>query len=102
MEIIPNKNLPAVAKAEPMMVKVVPGKTYAWCTCGLSEKQPFCDGTHKRIEPDINEQGEAVMPFKSLKVEFEEEKEVWFCCCKQTKNPPYCDGSHKKLVDSGK
>jgi CDGSH-type Zn-finger protein len=97
MEMIPNKNLPHVAKAEPVMVKVEAGKIYAWCSCGLSTKQPFCDGTHKKIEPTVNEQGETVMPYKSLKVEFTEEKEVWFCQCKQTKNPPYCDGSHKQL-----
>jgi CDGSH-type Zn-finger protein len=97
MEMIPNENLPHIAKNEPAMVNVIPGKIYAWCTCGLSEKQPFCDGTHKRIEPTINELGETVMPFKSLKIEFEEEKEVWFCQCKQTKTPPYCDGSHNKL-----
>jgi CDGSH iron-sulfur domain-containing protein 3 len=102
MEMIPNKNLPHVAKAAPVMVKVEPGKIYPWCTCGLSEKQPFCDGTHKRIEPTVNEQGEAVMPFKSLRVEFTEEKEVWFCQCKQTKNPPYCDGSHKQLAIENK
>ena len=97
MEMIPNKNLPHIAATEPAMVKVEAGKTYAWCTCGLSEKQPFCDGTHKRIEPTIDEQGAAIMPYKSLKVTFEEEKEVWFCQCKQTKTPPYCDGSHKTL-----
>jgi CDGSH iron-sulfur domain-containing protein 3 len=96
--MIPNKNLPHVAKAEPAMVKVEAGKIYAWCSCGLSQKQPFCDGTHKRIEPTVNEQGETVMPYKSLKVEFTEEKEVWFCQCKQTKNPPYCDGSHRQLA----
>ena len=22
-------------------------KKYAWCACGKSEKQPFCDGNHK-------------------------------------------------------
>ena len=22
-------------------------KRYAWCACGKSEKQPFCDGSHK-------------------------------------------------------
>lgn len=94
MEMIPNEGLPKVAKAEPACVKVETGKIYAWCTCGLSEKQPFCNGTHKRIEPTINEQGESILPFKSLKVQFEKEEEIWFCQCKQTKNPPYCDGSH--------
>ncbi len=97
MEMIPNKNLPHIAKKEPAMVNVVPGKIYAWCTCGLSEKQPFCYVTHKRIEHPINENDEPILPYKSLKVEFEKEEEIWFCQCKQTKTPPYCDGSHNKL-----
>ena len=25
-------------------VDVVEGKSYYWCTCGKSSKQPFCDG----------------------------------------------------------
>lgn len=97
MEMIPNENLPRIAKCEPAMIKVVPGKIYAWCTCGLSEKQPLCDGTHKRIEHTINENNEPVLPYRSLKVEFEKEEEVWFCQCKQTKTPPLCDGSHNTL-----
>lgn len=79
---------PVMAKCEPACVKVEAGKIYAWCTCGLSEKQPFCDGKHKTIEG---------AEFRSLKVEFEKEQEVWLCQCKQTKNPPYCDGSHNAL-----
>jgi CDGSH-type Zn-finger protein len=23
------------------------GKKYSWCSCGYSQKQPFCDGSHK-------------------------------------------------------
>lgn len=76
---------PIAAANEPCCVTVTAEKPYAWCTCGLSEKNPFCDGKHKQIEG---------MPFKSMRVEFEEEKEVWLCMCKKTKNPPYCDGSH--------
>lgn len=97
MEIIPNINLPKIAKCEPIMVNVVPGKIYSWCTCGLTEKHPFCDGTHKCIAPVINEQGETVLPYRSLKVEFEKEEEVWFCQCRQTKTPPFCDGTHNTL-----
>jgi CDGSH-type Zn-finger protein len=48
-EMIPNEGFPIVAKSEPCCVKVEAGKTYAWCTCGLSEKQPFCDGKNKKI-----------------------------------------------------
>ena len=91
-----NNNLPKVAHNQPIMVKVEPGKIYAWCTCGLSDKQPFCDGKHKTLAYEEN--GETIMPFKSLKVEFTEEKEVWFCQCKQTKNAPFCDGSHNMLA----
>ena len=25
------------------------GETYYWCTCGLSNKQPFCDGSHVQM-----------------------------------------------------
>lgn len=101
METIPNTNLPKIADCKPVAVTVVPGKIYSWCTCGLSEKQPFCDGTHKRIEPVINEQGESVLPYKSLKTEFDKEEEVWFCMCKHTKTPPFCDGTHKTLKKEG-
>lgn len=88
MDMIPNEGFPIAAKLEPCCVQVEAGKTIAWCTCGLSEKQPFCDGRHKQIEG---------MPYKSLKVTFEQQEEVWLCQCKQTKNPPYCDGSHRNL-----
>jgi len=81
-------NLPKVFKAAPTAVAVEKGKTYAWCTCGLSEKNPLCDGAHKTVEG---------MPFRSLKFTPEQDGEVWLCNCKQTKNPPYCDGSHKTI-----
>lgn len=75
-----------IAKKEPVQVFVEGGKSYAWCACGRSVDQPFCDGAHNResdLKPRI----------------FREEKagDVWLCQCKQTKNPPYCDGTHNKL-----
>ncbi|MDI9358555.1 MAG: CDGSH iron-sulfur domain-containing protein [Phycisphaerales bacterium] len=86
---------PKVFKAEPTPVKVEEGKTYAWCTCGLSATNPFCNGSHKSLAKEEN--GQVVMPFKSLKYTAEKTGEVWLCNCKQTKNPPFCDGSHKTL-----
>ena len=88
MDTKPNENLPKAAVLEPCCFKAEAGKTVAWCTCGLSEKQPFCDGRHKQIEG---------MPYRSLKVTFEKDEEVWLCQCKQTKTPPYCDGSHRTI-----
>ena len=38
---------PVIAQKAPCPVNVEAGKTYAWCSCGLSKNQPFCDGSHK-------------------------------------------------------
>ena len=75
-----------IAVKEPKETFVEAGKTYAWCACGRSINQPFCDGTHKK-ESDLSPK-----LFKE-----EAAKSVWLCQCKQTKNPPYCDGSHNRL-----
>ena len=76
---------PVSAQKSPYKVKVEKDKIYFWCSCGLSKKQPFCDGSHKK-------EGK----FKSLKYEATESKEVFFCGCKMTRHKPLCDGSHSK------
>jgi CDGSH-type Zn-finger protein len=91
MELIPNEGLPGIAHCEPIAVKIEPGKVYSWCSCGLTENSPFCDSNHKKIEG---------LPFKSVKVQFDKEEEIWFCQCKQTKTPPFCDKSHNKIEKS--
>lgn len=88
MDTIPNENLPRIAECEPMVVKVQPGKVYSWCSCGLSATQPFCDNTHRNIEG---------IPYRSIKVMFEKEEEIYFCRCKHTKTPPFCDDTHLTL-----
>ena len=77
---------PTSAQKGPYKVKVAKDKIYFWCMCGLSNKQPFCDGSHK-----------AEGLFKSLKHVAIEDEELFFCGCKFTKTPPLCDGSHSKL-----
>jgi|TARA_Y100000590_G_scaffold345785_1_gene395673 CDGSH-type Zn-finger protein len=76
---------PSIPQKGPYKVKVEKGKTYSWCTCGLSQKQPFCDGSHRK-------EGK----FKSLKYLATDSKEIFFCGCKETKHQPFCDGSHSK------
>ena len=65
-------------------VEVEKNKSYFWCSCGLSSKQPFCDGSHKNTE------------FSPVKFIADETKKMFFCTCKQTNNQPFCDGSHNK------
>ena len=77
---------PATPQKSPYKVKVEKNKTYFWCVCGLSQKQPFCDGSHKK---------DGV--FKSLKYLAKSDEVVFFCGCKTTKQPPFCDGSHSKF-----
>ncbi len=91
MELIPNEGLPQIAICEPAGILVEPGKVYSWCSCGLSEKEPFCDNSHKKIEG---------IPFRSVKVMFDKAEEVWFCQCKQTRIPPFCDGTHNSLKEN--
>lgn len=76
---------PKIAGLKPMLVDVEDGKTYAWCACGLSANQPWCDGSHKvtSITPTVfkvNGYSKATM-----------------CMCKQSKTKPFCDDSHLVL-----
>ena len=41
------------------------------CTCGMSAKAPFCDGTHRKVNAET---GSAFVP---IKVEATEAKDVW-------------------------
>jgi CDGSH-type Zn-finger protein len=39
---------PAVAPKGPYKIELLAGCRYAWCACGLSRMQPFCDGTQSK------------------------------------------------------
>lgn len=77
-----------IADTCPKQVELEKGKKYAYCTCGLSENQPFCDGKHKGTN------------FVPVVFEAEESKTAHFCQCKRTGNEPYCDGTHKDLGET--
>ena len=74
-----------IAAKQPAAVQLEAGKTYAWCACGLSKSQPFCDGSHKTTD------------LTPLVFTAKESKTAHLCQCKRSKNPPYCDGTHKSL-----
>lgn len=73
-----------VADRKPMKVELETGE-HAWCACGMSNNQPFCDGSHE---------GTGISP---VTFTVDEETEGHLCLCKQTGNAPYCDGTHASL-----
>ena len=76
---------PIIVDNKPLEIELNSNQTYYWCSCGKSEKQPFCDGSHEGTHFTPT-------PFTPKKSE-----KVFVCQCKHTKTPPYCDGSHAKL-----
>jgi len=74
-------------KFTPAAHEVEKGKSYFWCSCGKSKKQPFCDGSHAGTD------------FKPLMYLAEKTETKYFCTCKETKNKPLCDGSHNELKE---
>lgn len=73
-----------VADNKPKKVDLTPGEDYYYCTCGRSQNQPFCDGSHKGTE---------FTPKKFTA----KDKQAFLCQCKQTGNAPFCDGTHKNI-----
>lgn len=76
---------PIAAQKSPYQAELVAGKSYAWCACGRSNKQPFCDGSH------------AVTDLRPVVFKAEKSKTVWLCGCKRTGSKPFCDGTHNSL-----
>ena len=76
---------PVIFQKAQMPIEVEEGKTYFWCSCGKSTKQPLCDGSHK---------GSGMAP---VKFTADASKKSFFCGCKKSAKQPLCDGTHSKL-----
>ena len=73
--------VPSPTSSAPHFIDVIEVETYAWCACGLSRNQPFCDGSHK---------GSDVKP---LTYTAGVSCKVVFCGCKTSAWAPICDGT---------
>ncbi|MDD9876370.1 MAG: CDGSH iron-sulfur domain-containing protein [Magnetovibrio sp.] len=80
-----NQSEPNCAQKGPYEEEVIEGRPYFWCTCGHSQTQPFCNGTHRATS------------FLPMVYNAEKTGTVYFCGCKKTKTPPFCDGTHNSL-----
>jgi CDGSH-type Zn-finger protein len=78
---------PKIADRKPIKVALKKGEEQYWCACGLSKKQPYCDGSHRTTD---------ITPKKFVA---EETGDAYLCMCKHSKNTPYCDGTHAKLKE---
>ena len=76
---------PTIAQKAPYPMDVEAGKSYSWCACGLSQKQPLCDGSHKTTD------------MKPARYTATKDGKVYFCGCKHSVNRPLCDGTHGKI-----
>jgi CDGSH-type Zn-finger protein len=74
-----------IAQKSPFPTEVEAGKTYYWCACGRSAKQPFCDGSHK--DTGLTPVAHTAAATGT----------AYFCGCKATGKEPLCDGSHARL-----
>ncbi len=80
---------PKCAGTAPIACDLEAGKKYAWCSCGMSNNQPFCDGSHRETG------------FTPVVFQAENSETVYFCLCKQTGNQPRCDGTHNSIAAAG-
>lgn len=71
---------------KPFYRELQAGQRVAWCSCGQSKRQPYCDGR--------SHEGTGFLP---LQYQAPRDEEVLFCGCKQTGTPPFCDGAHSNL-----
>lgn len=71
----------------PIVIEETPGKK-AYCQCGWSEKLPYCDGSHNRMQTGL----------RPIVCEVTEAGKKALCQCHQSGNLPWCDGTHSKLL----
>lgn len=74
-----------IAGTEPVGVELQKGDTKYFCACGESDKQPFCDGSHRHND------------FEPVVFTAKRDGKAFLCMCKQSSNLPYCDGTHNSL-----
>ena len=76
---------PKIAQKGSYEFEVEEGKSYKWCSCGLSKKQLLCDSSHRDTD------------MKPILFTAEKSETIYLCGCKRTSDKPFCDMTHKKI-----
>lgn len=76
---------PVIADNKPRKVTLKKGEEYLFCTCGRSDDQPFCDGSHADTD------------FTPKSFVAEKDEQAVLCQCKYTGDAPFCDGTHARF-----
>ncbi len=72
---------------------------YLWCSCGATDRSPFCDAAHVKLRPVVVNGRKTRPRPKAFKVK-KDGDEVTLCRCLKTATPPFCDGTHASLSES--
>jgi CDGSH-type Zn-finger protein len=85
-----SETLPKIAGLKSAKISVTTGTQYWWCSCGLSQNQPFCDGSHKETG------------FSPVLYTAKADGIIGFCLCKQSEKEGgvICDGKHKTFIQN--
>ena len=100
-------------KNEPHVLDIKKDKNYAWCQCNESEGQPFCDGSHTKINKQRENLVENLKEISFITKDSqkfvlsetkepliftaENDSEVSLCGCKESINAPFCSGEHVNI-----
>ena len=68
-------------------MKLEAGKQYLYCSCGLTNTQPFCDNSHLGT------------PFEPIPFKAKNQVNSLICLCRRAGpgSLPYCDGNHSHV-----
>ncbi len=77
---------PKIAQKGPYVKDEQAGRKM-WCACGQTQNQPYCDGSHARLNTGI----------RPVPADLAAPRRVAWCGCRHSANKPFCDGSHNRL-----
>lgn len=64
------------------------GKIYSWCSCGISQNGPWCDGLCNNL----------VTRCRPIQFNVDNAGYYKICNCKNSANAPFCNNTHRIMA----